>query len=270
MRPNALAAVAAMGVVKHAVADTKVADNALATVQSLALKGGQMPLYRRLPQRGFNKFKLSHRVLTVVNLGDLSKIKGSVVDKDSLVKAGLVRANAGLIKILGQGDVGSALTIKVDKISQSAASKIEAAGGTLELNAPVTESSNSDQASAAAESPKAEPVSEDAPVNSKEESTPENDSSPEEDTTEEVADSDDDNADDGDAEIQASAEGIEEDDSTDADSEEKSSEGKVIPKAEVQAIAPFNFSSVLNHAKRLYQLLKIPELREPHFLHRLP
>ncbi len=186
-------------------------------------EGGQMPLYRRLPQRGFNNSNFRTEY-SVVNLGDLSKIKGSVVDKDSLVKAGLVRANAGLIKILGQGDVGSALTIKVDKISQSAASKIEAAGGTLELNAPVTESSSSDQASAAAESPKVEPVSEDAPVNSKEESTPENDSSPEEDTTEEVANSDDDNADDGDAEIQTSDEGKEDDDSTDADSEEKSSE----------------------------------------------
>ena len=188
-----------------------------------------MPLYRRLPQRGFNNSNFRTEY-SVVNLGDLSKIKGSVVDKDSLVQAGLVRANAGLIKILGQGDVGSALTIKVDKISQSAASKIEAAGGTLELNAPVTESSSSVQASAAAESPKVEPVSEEAPVNSKEESARERFLS-EEDTTEEIH-PDDDNTDDGDAEIQASDEGKEDDDSTDADSEEQSSE-EVIPKAEV-------------------------------------
>jgi len=186
-------------------------------------EGGQMPLYRRLPQRGFNNSNFRTEY-SVVNLGDLSKIKGSIVDKNSLVKAGLVRANAGLIKILGQGDVGSALTIKVDKISQPAASKIEAAGGTLELNAPVSDSTGSDRASAAAESPKVEPVSEDAPVNSKEESTAENNSSPQEDTTEEVTDSDQDNPDDGDAEIQASAQAKEDDASTDADTEEKSSE----------------------------------------------
>lgn len=98
-------------------------------------EGGQMPLYRRLPQRGFNNANFGTEY-SVVNLGDLSKVDGTVVDKASLVKAGLVRSNAALIKILGDGEVTTALTVKVDKISKSAAAKIEAAGGTLDLLPP--------------------------------------------------------------------------------------------------------------------------------------
>ena len=95
-------------------------------------EGGQMPLNRRLPKRGFfNKFATQ---VAEVNLRDLGRFTaGSVVDAQALAEAGLIKGAFDVIKLLGQGEVQVALTIKVDRVSAGAVAKIEAAGGTVEL-----------------------------------------------------------------------------------------------------------------------------------------
>lgn len=94
-------------------------------------EGGQMPLQRRLPKIGFtNIFKKRY---AIVNVGDLSKFDaGSVVDVQALLDAGLVKKTYDGVKLLGNGELTSGITVKVDKISKSAAEKIEAAGGKVE------------------------------------------------------------------------------------------------------------------------------------------
>ncbi len=94
-------------------------------------EGGQMPIHRRLPKRGFtNIFK---KKVAVLNLHDLAKFEsGSVVDATFLVKAGLVKGQWDSIKILGQGEITNSLTIKSCSLSKSAIAKIEAAGGKVE------------------------------------------------------------------------------------------------------------------------------------------
>ena len=94
-------------------------------------EGGQLPLYRRLPKRGFNnKFAT---VYTTVNVEVLNKFEdGAVVDMAALLAAGIVRkANDGL-KILGRGEVSKKLTVRANVFSASAKEKIEAVGGTAE------------------------------------------------------------------------------------------------------------------------------------------
>lgn len=95
-------------------------------------EGGQMPLHRRLPKRGFfNKFSTQ---VAEVNLRDLGRFEtGSVVDAQALAEAGLIKGSFDAIKLLGQGDISVALTIKVDRVSAGAVAKVEAAGGTVEL-----------------------------------------------------------------------------------------------------------------------------------------
>ena len=92
--------------------------------------GGQMPLHRRLPKRGFtNIFK---KVYTLISLDDLNRFEaGSVVDVQTLVNAGLVKTD-GFVKILANGEISKPLTVKVDKISQGARERIVTAGGTIE------------------------------------------------------------------------------------------------------------------------------------------
>lgn len=99
----------------------------------VGFEGGQMPLIRRLPKRGFNNhFK---KVYTIVNLSDLAGFEaGSVVDKATLLENGLVKyvkGDAGL-KVLGNGEINVALTLKAAKFSASAKAAIEKAGGTAE------------------------------------------------------------------------------------------------------------------------------------------
>ena len=91
-------------------------------------EGGQMPLFRKLPQRGFSQARF-RKPCAIVNLGDLEKIPGDIVDKDSLKAAGLVRPNATRIKLLGDGEVTKAFKVNVDLISTSAKAKIEDSGG---------------------------------------------------------------------------------------------------------------------------------------------
>ncbi len=95
-------------------------------------EGGQLPLHRRLPgKRGFtNIFKTEY---SVVNIAKLSAFEaGSVVGRDELTNAGLVRSTTKPIKILGTGDLDRALTVKADGFSVTAREKILAAGGTVE------------------------------------------------------------------------------------------------------------------------------------------
>ena len=94
-------------------------------------EGGQMPLYRKLPRRGFNNknFKVSYQL---VNVGQLEKLEGDTVDRESLIAAGLVRDNDQGVKLLGDGELSKAYTVKVCKVSVTAKSKIEAAGGKIE------------------------------------------------------------------------------------------------------------------------------------------
>jgi large subunit ribosomal protein L15 len=99
----------------------------------LGFEGGQMPLIRRLPKRGFNNAAF-HKNYAIVNLSDLNGFKaGSVVNEQSLRESKLVRGNVVGIKILGDGELKHALTIEVDKISESARAKIDKAGGTISL-----------------------------------------------------------------------------------------------------------------------------------------
>lgn len=94
-------------------------------------EGGQMPLHRRLPKRGFNNiFKKVYMIVTLDHLNIFEN--GSVVDNDALVEAGIIKQNA-LVKILANGELQKSLTVKVDKISQGAKERIEAAGGTVEV-----------------------------------------------------------------------------------------------------------------------------------------
>ena len=93
-------------------------------------EGGQMPLHRRLPKRGFtNIFKSEW---TIVTLDDLDRFEaGTLVDRQALVEAGVVKKD-GLIKVLANGDVTKAISVKVDKVSQGARDRILAAGGQIE------------------------------------------------------------------------------------------------------------------------------------------
>ena len=95
-------------------------------------EGGQMPIHRRLPKRGFtNIFKKTY---AVINIRDLAKMEsGSIVDEAVLVRAGLVKGRRDGVKLLGQGEIDIPLTGKIDLVSQSARQKIESAGGTVEV-----------------------------------------------------------------------------------------------------------------------------------------
>lgn len=97
-------------------------------------EGGQLPLARRLPKRGF-KNALFRNDFIVVNVGRLADRfeGGATVDPAGLLAAGLISKASEKIKVLGEGDIGHALNLKVHKISESARQKIEKAGGSVEL-----------------------------------------------------------------------------------------------------------------------------------------
>lgn len=95
-------------------------------------EGGQTPLFMRIPKRGFNNF--NRKEYAIVNIGDLNRFEAnSVVDAEALKNAGLVKKELDGIKILGNGELKVALTVKANKFSKSAASAIEAAGGKTEV-----------------------------------------------------------------------------------------------------------------------------------------
>lgn len=98
-------------------------------------EGGQMPLYRRLPKVGFNN-KNFEKVFTVINVGDLDVFDaGTEIDLKAVLQRGLTskEKHSDLFKILGDGEVKKALTVKVDAITASARTKIEQAGGKVVL-----------------------------------------------------------------------------------------------------------------------------------------
>jgi large subunit ribosomal protein L15 len=95
-------------------------------------EGGQMPIHRRLPKRGFtNIFKKN---VAIINIRDLEKIEsGSVVDESLLIQKGLIKGKRDIIKLLGKGEISFPLVVKLNGISTGARKKIEAAGGTVEV-----------------------------------------------------------------------------------------------------------------------------------------
>jgi len=95
-------------------------------------EGGQMPLQRRLPKRGFtNIFK---KRIALVNISDLNRFEaGTVVDEIALVRSGLIKGRRDGIKLLGNGDIDRSLTVRVNAVSQTAREKIENNGGTIEV-----------------------------------------------------------------------------------------------------------------------------------------
>lgn len=93
-------------------------------------EGGQMPLHRRLPKRGFtNIFKKEYRIISLTDLDSFDA--GKTVDRQALLDAGIIKKTDGLIKVLANGEIGKSITVVVDKVSRSAEEKISAAGGTV-------------------------------------------------------------------------------------------------------------------------------------------
>ena len=98
----------------------------------IGFEGGQMPLARRIPKRGFNNIFATK--YSTVNVSDLNKFeKGTVVDTELLVASGLVKKVNDGVKVLGNGELNVNLTVKAAKFSQSAIEKIEKAGGKAEV-----------------------------------------------------------------------------------------------------------------------------------------
>ena len=95
-------------------------------------EGGQMPIHRRLPKRGFtNIFK---KQTAIINVQDLNRFEsGSQIDDVALIQQGLVKGRYDAIKLLGKGEIDRPVQIKVNAVSKSAQAKITAAGGTVEV-----------------------------------------------------------------------------------------------------------------------------------------
>lgn len=100
--------------------------------QRVGFEGGQMPLQRRLPKRGFNN--IFAKEIVTVNVKDLEARfnDGDVVDAEALIKVGLIKKAKDGVKVLGNGDLTKKLTVKVNAYSKTAKEKIEAVGGSAE------------------------------------------------------------------------------------------------------------------------------------------
>ena len=95
-------------------------------------EGGQMPIHRRLPKRGFTN--IFRKQIAIINIRDLSRFEsGSEIERSILAKSGLIKGRCNRVKLLGHGDISYPLSIKVNSVSKSAKEKIEAAGGTVEV-----------------------------------------------------------------------------------------------------------------------------------------
>ena len=118
---------------KTASRGTKGAKSRSGFRHKRGFEGGQMPLHRRVPKRGFhNPFRVEYAVVNLDTLGDVFEA-GSAVTPELLRERGLVRVADAPIKILGRGDLAKALTVRAHKFSGSAAQKIQAAGGAAEV-----------------------------------------------------------------------------------------------------------------------------------------
>ncbi len=95
-------------------------------------EGGQMPLQRRLPKRGFTN--IFQKKYSIINLRDLAGFEaGSVVEPESLAAGGLIKKAGEKVKLLGQGQIDKSLTLKIHGVSAQARAAVEAAGGTIEI-----------------------------------------------------------------------------------------------------------------------------------------
>lgn len=99
-------------------------------VKGPGFEGGQQPLIRRIPKRGF--FSLFRKEYTIVNLESLQKCSEKVITPEVLKQMGLIKS-IDLVKILGNGEIGKALTVRAHKFTKSAEEKIKQAGGTVEV-----------------------------------------------------------------------------------------------------------------------------------------
>jgi large subunit ribosomal protein L15 len=100
--------------------------------QKRGFEGGQMPLHRRLPKRGFvNLFRKEYRTINVDRLNSFDA--GSVVTPESMQEAGMLKKGAAAVKVLGNGEIKVSLTVRAHKFTKAAAEKIEAVGGKVEL-----------------------------------------------------------------------------------------------------------------------------------------
>ena len=98
----------------------------------IGFEGGQMPLYRRIPKRGFTN--RNTKTIVAINLSALERFEdGATVDVNALIEAGVVKNPRDGVKILGNGELTKKLNVKVDAVSESAKEKIEALGGTVEV-----------------------------------------------------------------------------------------------------------------------------------------
>jgi large subunit ribosomal protein L15 len=105
--------------------------------QKRGFEGGQMPLHRRLPKRGFtNIFKKQY---AIVNLGRLEKLEGDTFNADRLLELGIVKKTGDGIKILGTGQLTRKITVEAHHFSKSALEKIQKAGGTAQVIGAATE-----------------------------------------------------------------------------------------------------------------------------------
>ena len=98
----------------------------------IGFEGGQMPLYRRIPKRGFTN--INSKEIIAINLSDLERFEdGSTVDVNTLLETGIIKKRGDGVKVLGDGKFTKKLNVKVDAYSASAKEKIEALGGTAEV-----------------------------------------------------------------------------------------------------------------------------------------
>jgi large subunit ribosomal protein L15 len=94
-------------------------------------EGGQMPIHRRLPKRGFTN--IFRKQIAIINIRDLAKFEsGAIVDEAALVRQGLVKGERDGIKLLGNGDIDYPVVVRLNAVSQNARKKIEASGGSIE------------------------------------------------------------------------------------------------------------------------------------------
>lgn len=118
---------------KTACRGSKGQGSRAGTRQKRGFEGGQMPLHRRVPKRGFNN-SIFRREYAAINLGQLANFKaGSTITPEELVRHGLVKRAVDGVKILADGDLKISLTVRAHKFSARAAKKIKAAGGTVEV-----------------------------------------------------------------------------------------------------------------------------------------
>lgn len=115
---------------------------------SPGFEGGQMPLHRRIPKRGFTP--RSRTEYQVVNLRDLARFEGTEVNPQTLAEAGFIRSASRLVKVLGSGEIDRALSFEAHAFSGSARTKIEAAGGSATVVGRDAEGGESESAGAAA------------------------------------------------------------------------------------------------------------------------